>query len=33
VSAKDLDEAISLAARIPTARFGTIEVRPIWHYE
>jgi len=33
VSAKDLDEAISLAARIPSARFGTIEVRPIWNYE
>ncbi len=33
VSAKDLDEATSLAARIPSARFGTIEVRPIWNYE
>jgi len=32
VSAEDLDEAISLAARIPSARFGTIEVRPIWNY-
>jgi hypothetical protein len=29
VEAKDLDEAISLAARIPTARMGSIEVRPI----
>ncbi len=29
VQAKDLDEAISIAARIPSARFGTIEVRPI----
>jgi hypothetical protein len=29
VEAKDLDEAIALAARIPSARFGTIEVRPI----
>jgi hypothetical protein len=26
---KDLDEAIALAARIPGARQGTIEVRPI----
>lgn len=26
---KDLDEAISYAAKIPTARFGSIEVRPI----
>ncbi|HEV8239148.1 MAG TPA: YciI family protein [Thermoanaerobaculia bacterium] len=29
VEAKDLDEAIDLAARIPSARVGTIEVRPI----
>ena len=29
VEAKDLDEAISLAARIPAARTGTIEVRPL----
>jgi hypothetical protein len=29
VEAKDLDEAIALAARIPSARVGTIEVRPI----
>ena len=29
VEAKDLDEAIGLAARIPSARFGTIEVRPL----
>src|SRR5258708_19616496 len=29
VDAKDLDEAISLAARVPTARTGSIEVRPI----
>ena len=32
VEAQDIDEAISLAARIPTARCGTIEVRPIWVY-
>jgi hypothetical protein len=30
VEAKDLDEAIALAARIPAARTGTIEVRPIF---
>jgi len=30
VEAKDLDEAIGLAARIPGARHGSIEVRPIW---
>jgi len=29
VEAKDLDEATKLAARIPTARYGCIEVRPI----
>jgi hypothetical protein len=29
VDAKDLDEAIGIAARIPGARFGTIEVRPV----
>ncbi|HEY1691983.1 MAG TPA: YciI family protein [Polyangiaceae bacterium] len=29
VEAKDLDEATAIAARIPGARHGTIEVRPI----
>lgn len=29
VEAKDLDEAIAIAARIPIARKGTIEVRPV----
>ncbi len=29
VEAKDLDEALAIAARIPSARVGTIEVRPI----
>jgi hypothetical protein len=29
INAKDLDEAISIAARIPAARFGTIEIRPV----
>lgn len=29
VEAKDLDEATSIAARIPAARTGTIEVRPL----
>jgi hypothetical protein len=29
VEAADLDEAISLAARIPSVRWGSIEVRPI----
>jgi hypothetical protein len=29
VEAKDLDEATAIAARIPIARLGSIEVRPI----
>ena len=29
VDAKDLDEAIAIAGRIPSARMGSIEVRPI----
>lgn len=29
INAKDLDEATKIAARIPSAKFGTIEVRPI----
>jgi hypothetical protein len=27
---KDLDEAIEVASKIPAARHGAIEVRPIW---
>lgn len=30
VEAKDLDDAIRLAASIPSARLGSIEVRPVW---
>src|SRR5581483_8565144 len=30
VDCKDLDEAIEIASKIPGARHGTIEVRPIW---
>jgi hypothetical protein len=29
VQANDLDEAVAIAARIPAARVGTIEVRPV----
>jgi hypothetical protein len=29
IDAKDLDEAIAIAARIPAARKGTVEVRPV----
>ena len=30
VDCKDLDEAIEIAAKIPGARAGSIEVRPVW---
>jgi len=30
VEVTDLDRALELAARIPTARSGVVEVRPIW---
>jgi hypothetical protein len=29
VDAKDLDEAVQLAAKIPPARVGSVEVRPV----
>src|ERR1700737_779309 len=32
IEAKDLDAALAIAARIPGARHGSIEVRPIWVY-
>ena len=30
IEARDLNEAIQIAARIPSARIGSIEVRPVW---
>ena len=30
VDAKNLDEAIAIAARIPSAKYGSVEVRPVW---
>ena len=33
IEAKDLDTAIGIAGRIPGARYGSIEVRPIWVYD
>jgi hypothetical protein len=30
VDCKDLDEAIEVASRLPGARTGSVEVRPIW---
>ena len=32
INAKDLDEAIEVAAKIPGARHGSIEVRPIFEF-
>jgi hypothetical protein len=32
IEAKDLDAALGIAARIPGAGYGSIEVRPIWVY-
>lgn len=33
VEAANLDEAIAWAAKIPSAGYGTVEVRPIWDVE
>ena len=33
IDAKDFEEAIELAARIPPARLGSVEVRPVWTYD
>jgi hypothetical protein len=33
VEAKDVEEALALAARIPSARWGSIEIRPIIPHE
>ena len=30
IDVKDLDEALQWAAKVPSARFGSIEVRPVW---
>lgn len=30
---KDLDEAIEYASRIPSGKFGSIEIRPIMHFD
>lgn len=30
IEAKDLNEAIQVAAKIPSARLGSVEVRPVW---
>lgn len=33
INAKDLNDAIQVASRIPSARWGAIEVRPIWEFD
>ncbi len=33
VEAKDLDEAMGIAARIPSAKIGTVEVRPVMVFD
>ena len=30
IEGRDLNETIQIAAKIPSARFGSIEVRPVW---
>ena len=32
IECADLDEAIEVAARHPAARFGWVEVRPLWEH-
>jgi hypothetical protein len=32
IECADLDEAIEVASKHPVARFGTVEVRPIWEW-
>jgi hypothetical protein len=32
VEARDLDEALELAAACPGAKWGAVEVRPVWDY-
>lgn len=33
INAKDLNDAIHVASRIPSARFGSVEVRPIMEFD
>jgi len=33
IDARDFDEAVALAAKIPPARLGCVEVRPVWTYD
>lgn len=33
IEARDLDEAVAVMSRIPSARMGCIEIRPVMEYE
>jgi hypothetical protein len=33
IDCADLDEAIEIAAKHPMARYGQIEIRPMWPFE
>jgi hypothetical protein len=33
INAKDLNEAIQIASRIPSARIGSVEVRPVMEFD
>ncbi len=33
IEAKDLNDALRVAAKIPSARIGSIEVRPTWQWQ
>lgn len=33
IDVKDLDEAIGWAKRVPSTRYGSVEVRPVWPSE
>jgi hypothetical protein len=33
IEARDLNDAIQVAARIPSARMGSVEVRPIMEFD
>lgn len=33
IEAKDLDEALGIAERVPPARYGTVEIRPVREIE
>jgi len=33
IEVKDLDEALKWAAQVPSAKYGCIEVRPVWDME